>query len=99
MRVMPALYRATGTHTSSTVASVTNVTVADPAQGLLVQAISQNIRFTFDGTAPTTTLGFRITAGNDPIFIPVPPGTVVRFLEETSAATLQYVQVRTLDNN
>jgi hypothetical protein len=60
---------------------------------LLVQCTDQNIRYTIAaGSSPETALGFRMTAGNDPILIPVEgPDVVPRFIEETAGAVLEYV--------
>jgi hypothetical protein len=69
--------------------------IARPAAGaptqLIVQAIDENIRYTLDGALPTATFGFRLTAGNDPIAIPVGPNTRLTFVEESATAVLQYI--------
>lgn len=97
MYVSIAPYLPIGAHNSVTVATVRQVTTPANATGLLVQAITQNIRFTLDGSNPTTTTGFQLKAGDPTVLIPVGPNVTVRFLEETASATLQYQAVRTLD--
>ena len=64
---------------------------------LLVQAIGQNIRYTLtDQADPTQTSGFRLTAGNDPIAIPVINLTGMRFafIAEAAGAILEMQQGR-----
>src|SRR5690348_4066348 len=92
MNVTPAPYLPIGTHTvNSSLSSAASITVAANSNGILAQAISQNIRFTMDGvTTPTATVGFQIKAGDPPVLIPVQPGQVLKFIEETASATLQY---------
>src|SRR5690349_24922886 len=97
MYVSIAPYLPVGVHNSVTVAAVRQVTTPGNSSGLLVQALTQNIRFTLDTTNPTTTVGFQIKAGDPPVLIPCGPNITVRFLEETASATLQYQAVRTLD--
>jgi hypothetical protein len=67
-------------------------TVYIPAQvrGVLVQALTQNIRFTLDGTNPTASKGFRLTAGNDPIYIELDPKISLKVVAETAGAILEY---------
>lgn len=99
MNVTPAPYLPAGAaHTSnSSLSSAVSITTPMGSEGLLVQALTQNIRFTIDGTTPTSTLGFQLKAGDPPVLIPVAPGTVLKFIEETATANLQYQSVRTQD--
>lgn len=59
---------------------------------LLVACTGQNVRYTLaNGSTPAAARGFPITAGNDPILIPVEgPDVTPRFIEETAGATLEY---------
>ncbi len=64
---------------------------------LLVQALEQNIRYTLtDQADPTATSGFRLTAGNDPIAIPIINLTGMRFAftAEAAGAVLEMQQGR-----
>jgi len=68
------------------------------ANGVLVQALTQNVRMTYGGTA-TTGLGFRLAAGDPYIFIGLAPAVVLgsntlSFIEETPSAIIQYQFVR-----
>lgn len=61
------------------------------AGGILVQAITQNISYVLSlGQAPTASVGFVLTAGNDPIYIPLGTGMTISFFRVTSGAILQY---------
>jgi len=80
-----------GAHSSgATISSATTLTPATGATKLLVQALTKNVRFTLDGTAPTASLGFQIVAGDPPVVIPVGNGTVIKVIEESATASLQY---------
>lgn len=74
-------------HVSQALSGVYSPTIPDDATKCLVQAITQNVRFTLDGTNPTSSAGFRITAGDPPMVMPVTDN--VKFIEETSGAVLQ----------
>jgi hypothetical protein len=61
------------------------------ARLLIVQATGENVRFTIHQlSAPTATSGFVLTAGNDPLIIPV-EGEDFQFkaIEETAGAVLE----------
>lgn len=85
------------THTSrNDLSAVKAITVPDRATGMIIQALTQNVRVTIDGTAATTTLGFQIKAGDPAVLLPVYAGQVIRAIEETATAVLQYQFVRTV---
>lgn len=77
-------------HTETAISNVaiTTVNIEKGVNALLVQAIDQNIRYVLVGT-PSATSGFRLTAGNDPIVIPVIEGMTVQFIAEAAGASLQ----------
>lgn len=84
-----------GAHTqnsslSSAVTLVTGSTDKTGAGKLLIQALTQNIRITLDGTAPTSSKGFRIIAGDPAVLIPLSPATTVKVIEETASASIEY---------
>lgn len=61
------------------------------ASGMLVQAVTANIRFTLsNGVAPTTTTGFLLTASDPPVYIPLGTHFTPQFIAETSGAVLEY---------
>ena len=59
---------------------------------MLVQAITQNIRYTLSpGANPSADSGFRLTAGNDPLAIPIDPNTSqLIFTAEADGARLEF---------
>ncbi len=68
------------------------VTLTPPARAgrLVIQALTQNVRVRLDGTAPTTTVGFQVKAGDPPVEIGIGRNTVVKVIEETPSATINY---------
>lgn len=80
-----------GAHGSnSSLSTVQTLTTPGGAGRILVQALTQNIRFTMDGTAPTASLGFQLKAGDPMLMIPITPGMQLKFIQESATATLQY---------
>lgn len=58
---------------------------------LLVQAITQNVRFTLDGTTdPTAAIGFQLLASDPAVLIPMGPDITPQFFREVAGAILQY---------
>jgi hypothetical protein len=79
-----------GSHTSGgDYSSAAVITKAAGATKLMIQTIDENLRITLDGSTPTTSAGFQITAGNDPIWFPVHPGYDVTAIEEAATAVPQ----------
>lgn len=78
----------------STILGAVALTLSLPlhARGILIQAVSQNIRFTMDGTTPTASTGFQIVAGDPPVFIELTQNNrlVLKFIREASGAVLEY---------
>lgn len=60
------------------------------AEGILIQALTQNIRFTLEGTTPTASVGFQLKAGDPPLFIEIESGVILKFFREASGAILEY---------
>lgn len=80
-----------GAHSSgATISSATTLTAPTGATKILMQALTQNVRFTLDGTAPTASLGFQLKAGDPPLVVPLGVGTVLKVIQETATASLQY---------
>src|SRR5688572_10775987 len=76
-----------GTAISSAV--ILSDTAPAGASKLLIQALTQNIRFTLDGSVPTATTGFQLKAGDPPVLIPYGSGTIITVIEEAASADLQ----------
>lgn len=60
------------------------------AFGILVQALTSNIRYTIDGTNPTSSTGFQMVASDPPIIIPLGTNTFPEFIGEAAGAILEY---------
>lgn len=78
--------------TDSSLSSEKKIDVPAPANAVILQALSQNVRVKLKGTA-TTGQGFRISAGADPVLYPIGAATI-SVQEETATATLEYQFVR-----
>ncbi len=79
---------ASGFTSGRNISAATTLTPPSGATKLLVQTITQNIRYTIDGTSPTASLGFQLRAGDPPIVIPVWPGTTIKVIQEAATAVL-----------
>jgi hypothetical protein len=95
----PAELRTVGLHTALTLAAAGNfivkpagVNVSEQATHIQMQALTQNVRYTIDGSPATATHGFRLASGAISL-IPVPNGGISVF-PETLGAEVQYQFVR-----
>jgi len=80
-----------GAHSSgATISSVVTLTIPEGATKIMIQALTQNVRITLDGTAATSSVGFQIKAGEAPIVIPLGNSTVIKVIQEAATASLQY---------
>lgn len=75
-------------------ASVATLSVPDGADGVLMQAVGQNVRYTLDGTAPSASVGFVLAVGGDPIRVPKNADITIRVIREAVGAVLQWQAVR-----
>jgi hypothetical protein len=82
-------FEPTGAHVSQSLSGAYAPSTPADATKCLVQAITQNARFTMDGSTPSSSTGFRITAGDPPMVIPASDSVVLKFIEETTGAVLQ----------
>lgn len=82
-----------GAHTrDATISSVTTIARDSGfpnADTLLIQPFSQNVYLTFDGTTPSATNGFELTAGTLYPF-DVGQDVVIKVIEKTATATIQW---------
>ena len=79
------------THQAYTMgAGVLTLSLPLHAEFMLMQAVTQNIRYTLDGTNPTATLGFQLKATDTPVMVHLKKGVVMKFLREAGGAVLQY---------
>lgn len=87
---VPAPYNAVGSHTAQTdLSSDKTLTVPAGADGILVQAITQNVRVKLDGTAATASAGFQVRAGDPPTLFILAAGKTIHVIEEAATASLQ----------
>lgn len=91
-------YEPVGVHTTnSSLASAVTLTRpslssypnANQIRLLQIQAFSQNVRYTLDGTTPTASVGFQLLAGQVATF-GIDPATVVSVIQEAASASVQY---------
>lgn len=86
-----------GSHvTNGTLSSAVTLTVNKAANAIIIQAFTQSVRITFDGTTPTASVGFLLTAADGPVMIAMPPNRTLKVIESTASASIQYQYVRTL---
>lgn len=78
-----------GSHTELAIATAQTLTPPAHATKIMMQAIEKNLRYTVDGTVPTTTKGFRLTAGEYIIF-PLAKSNVIKVIEESATCDFQY---------
>ncbi len=86
-----AAFDVVGAHQSnSTLSAAVALTPPAGATRLLIQAFGANVRYTLDGTAPTATVGFRLTADADPVLLLIGAGMTVTIIQEATGASIQY---------
>lgn len=79
-----------GSHTiNSSLSSAVTITIPEGVDSFLLQAFTQNVRVTFDGTNPTSTVGFQLTAGSM-LQVDVGLDTTIKVIQETASASIQY---------
>jgi hypothetical protein len=83
------LYKAIGaSQTFSFVATPRTITIPAGARGVLVQALTQNVRISFDANAPATaSSGGQIAAGAQIVLVPLAEGDSFTVQQETSGAS------------
>ena len=92
---IPGVYRPVSTHTQVGCAAATTITIPDGANGMLVQCGTQNVRYTIDGTTPTTTVGFLLNKDTNPVLLyKTDDDCVFTFIETAATAVLIYQPVR-----
>jgi len=64
------------------------LSIPDKANAVYLQAFTQDVRFTLDGTTATTTNLLAVIAGEPPLLITFPPGTQISVIEATASASL-----------
>lgn len=57
---------------------------------VMIQTTSRDVRYTLDGTTPTSTKGFLMYSGQVPIIIPLCGNTSLKLIEVGATATVEY---------
>jgi len=83
-------YTPIGAHSSGAdISSAVTLTKPAGATGIIIQALTKNVRFRLDGVNPTAAVGFQLKADNEPLLISV-PGADICVIQEAATASLQY---------
>lgn len=83
-------YSPIGAHIRNTsLTSAVTLTKSEGATLVRLQALTQAVRYTLDGTTPSASLGFRLAAGAMEM-IRVPSDAVIRVIGEMVGAEIQY---------
>ena len=77
-------------HTYSMGAAALTLSLPLHAGRIMMQALTQNIRYTLDGTTPNATTGFQLKAGDPPREIEITSGMTLKFFREAAGAVLEY---------
>jgi hypothetical protein len=82
----------TGDTHQSYIVPAAAVTVHIPKQAgrIMMQAVTQNVRYVLDGSDPTATRGFQLDVGDGPIIIELSHKIVLRVAREAAGAVLEY---------
>ena len=81
------MFNPVGSHSDGTdISSAVTLTVPTGATKVLIQALDKDIRYTLDGTAPTSTKGFQLAADDPPVIIPLGTSTTIKVIEEEATA-------------
>lgn len=84
-------YRSIGAHVATTLgAGATVITIPDRADGVRIATLTQDVYFTINGTVPTTSLGFKLTAGAEERFIPLSKKDTLTVIRAANGAILQH---------
>jgi hypothetical protein len=89
------VFKPVGNHIAGTDISSATVIMPGPmgvnqfADKAIIQTTSQNIRYTLDGTAPTTVVGFQLKATDPPRQILLTSGVTLTVIEEAGGAVFQ----------
>ena len=86
-------YSPIDSHTlNSSLSAAVTLTLPSGANGILIQALTQNVRMKLEGV-PTASQGFQIKAGDPAVLIPLGSADSIQVIEETASATIQYQAV------
>jgi hypothetical protein len=79
-----------GAHVATSGSGLGALTPPAGATKLMIQCSTQAIRYTLDGSTPSATQGFYLTANAAPVTIPISSGTIVQIAVVASGAWVNY---------
>lgn len=78
-------------HKSVSIGSALLVPYEPPGvRGILMQAVTDDVRYTLDGTTPTAAIGFRLIQDTAPTFVEIDNNTVIKFYGEGGTSKVEY---------
>ena len=81
-----------GSHIRYTsLATAQTLTPPSNADAVLIQAITQNIIFTLDGTVATANNGFILYKSSDPLIITIPQNRTISIIQQTASAEARLI--------
>jgi len=78
----------------SSISSATTIAIPANATGVLIQADTGDVRFTFDGTEPTSTLGLVLIDGAPATRLDLFPGAEIKVLSASGAVNYQFYRAQ-----
>ena len=75
---------------NASISTATAVTLPSDATGVFLQADTDDVRYTIDGTTPTGTLGMILVSGNDMTQLDLYPGAEVNVISASGAINYQF---------
>lgn len=74
--------------------SAATLTPPSGANALYIQAVTQNVYLTQDGSTPSSTNGLILIAGQQPLLLTFPAGTTLKIIQAASSAVAKVQWVR-----
>lgn len=88
---IPASYVPIGSHNSqANLSTDQQLGIPSGANGIIMQALTQNVRIRLDGGVATASVGFQIRAGDPPVLIPLRVNSIIHVIQEAATASLQW---------
>lgn len=79
-----------GSHVDGTdISSAVVLTPETGARKVVLQALTKDIRYTLDGTVPSATKGFQLTAGDPAVVLDLTTGVTITVIEIAATADIQ----------
>ncbi len=77
--------------TISAATTLAKPTSSSGALWLFIQAFTQNVRITFDGTTPTATVGFSLLTTDGLVKLLIGDKATVKVIQESATASVEYM--------